>query len=110
VIADPLAGWNSGEGHPHTEQLLSQGGDAPRARRWLPIDAVAPEVGALAGAAVPLAAHTRGIGMAIYAGIFLMIGAGELLPAAHSEPSPARLSPTAAGALLIFLITGPVPN
>ncbi|KAA8968199.1 ZIP family metal transporter [Mycobacterium sp.] len=90
--------------------VLSQGGDVRQARRWLLIDAVAPEIGALVGAAVPLAAHTYGIGVAIYAGIFLMIGTGELLPAAHSEPSPLRLSLTAAGALLIFLITGLLPG
>jgi ZIP family zinc transporter len=90
--------------------VLSQGGDVTHARRWLLIDAIAPEVGALAGAAVPLTPHAYGVGLAIYAGIFLMIGTGDLLPAAHSEPSLARLALTTAGALLIYLVTGLVPG
>lgn len=89
--------------------VLSQGGDVPHARRWLLIDAIAPEIGAIVGAVVPLTSHAYGVGLAIYAGIFLMIGTGELLPAAHSEPSLARLGLTAAGAMLIFAITGLLP-
>jgi zinc transporter ZupT len=90
--------------------VLSQGGDVTHARRWLLIDAVAPEIGAIAGAAVPLTPHAYGIGLAIYAGIFLMIGTGELLPAAHREPSLSRLALTAAGALLIYVVSGLLPG
>lgn len=90
--------------------VLSQGGDVRHARRWLLIDAIAPEIGALAGAAVPLTPHAYGVGLAIYAGIFLMIGTGDLLPAAHSEPSLARLALTAVGALLIYIVSGLLPG
>ncbi|MDI3313734.1 MAG: ZIP family metal transporter [Mycobacterium sp.] len=89
--------------------VLSQGGEVSRARRWLVIDAVAPEIGALAGATVPLTSHAYSVALAIFAGVFLMIGTSELLPAAHRASSVPRLALTAAGALLILLITGLLP-
>jgi zinc transporter ZupT len=46
-----------------------------------------------------------GVGLAIYAGIFLSIGTGELLPEAHSETSAVRITLTVAGFLLLFVIT-----
>ncbi|MBS4730195.1 hypothetical protein MSM1_18330 [Mycobacterium sp. SM1] len=89
--------------------VLSHGGDVSRARRWLVIDAVAPEIGALAGATLPLTPHAYSVGLAIFAGVFLMIGTGELLPAAHRAPSVPRLALTAVGALLIYVMTGLLP-
>ncbi len=85
--------------------VLSQTNDAKRARRWLFVDAVAPFAGALVGASFQPSAHVFGIGLGVFAGIFIMIGAGELLPEAHSEPSAARLALTAAGVALMFAVT-----
>ncbi|HCO01795.1 MAG TPA: permease [Actinobacteria bacterium] len=85
--------------------VMSQDGNARLASRWLLVDALAPVGGALVGAAVHVSGHTLGVGLAIYAGIFLSIGAGELLPEAHSETSAARIVLTVAGFLLLFVIT-----
>lgn len=90
--------------------VLAQRQDLTRARAWLTVDALAPEVGALVGASVALSGHTYAVGLAVYAGIFLMIGTGELLPEAHREPSVTRLALTAAGAFLIYLVTGLLPG
>jgi organic hydroperoxide reductase OsmC/OhrA len=61
--------------------VLAQGSPVRPARRWLLVDALAPEVGALLGAAVPLSTHAYGLGLAAYAGIVLAIGVGAALRA-----------------------------
>jgi zinc transporter ZupT len=85
--------------------VLSQRGDAGLAKRWLVVDALAPLVGAIIGSLVSVSDHTFGFGLAVYGGIFLMIGAGELLPEAHSEPSGRRVILTICGFLLLLLVT-----
>jgi zinc transporter ZupT len=82
--------------------VLAQEGDLPRARRWLVLDAVAPEVGALVGAAVTLSNYAFAIALGVYAGVFIMIGVGELLAEAHRESSLARLGLTVAGSALML--------
>lgn len=85
--------------------VLSQDGTVGRARGWLVTDALAPVAGAIAGSFVQVEAHPFGIGLAVFAGIFLAIGTGELLPAAHSEPSMARIGLTLAGFALMLIVT-----
>lgn len=83
---------------------------APRqARSWLTLDALAPELGALIGSTVTLPEHAYALALAVFAGIFLMIGTLELLAEAHHEPSWRRLALTVAGASLIYLITTLLP-
>ena len=86
--------------------VLSQHQEPRVARTWLAVDAIAPEIGALIGASVPLSGQAYALGLAAFAGIFLMIGAGELLTAAHEESSLPRLALTVAGAAFIYLVTG----
>ncbi len=89
--------------------VLAQEGDVRHARRWLVLDAVAPEIGALIGSAVVLSNHVFGLALGVYAGIFLMIGVGELLAEAHREPSGIRLVLTVVGTafmLVVSLIVG----
>lgn len=89
--------------------VLAQHQDVPRARAWLAIDAIAPELGAIVGASISVSGHAFALGLGVYAGVFLMIGTGELLPAAHHEPSLARLALTVAGVLFIFAATSFTP-
>jgi ZIP family zinc transporter len=89
--------------------VLAQEGDVRHARRWLVLDAVAPEIGALIGSAVVLSGWVFGLALGVYAGIFLMIGVGELLAEAHREPSAIRLALTVTGTafmLVVSLIVG----
>jgi ZIP family zinc transporter len=86
--------------------VLSQHQRPSRARAWLAVDAIAPEIGALIGAAVPLSGQAYALGLAAFAGVFLMIGAGELLTQAHEESSLPRLALTVVGAAFIFVVTG----
>ncbi|HZD71862.1 MAG TPA: ZIP family metal transporter [Actinomycetes bacterium] len=109
LVLVAVVGHDFADGMNTVTFVLAQRQEVPRARAWLLIDALAPEVGALGGAAVALTAHAYAIGLAVYAGIFLMIGTGELLAEAHREPSVAKLALTAAGVLLIYAVTGLVP-
>ena len=78
--------------------ILRQGGSRRSAVRWLALVAVAPLLGAALGAAVDVSEHTLGQLLALYAGIFLYIGASDLLPEAHSHnPSGLRVAVTLAG-------------
>jgi ZIP family zinc transporter len=84
--------------------VLSQGGSRRAALRWLALVAVAPLLGALVGSAIDVSERTLGHLLAVYAGIFLYIGATDLLPEAHSHPSWRRLAVTIAGFAGVFVI------
>jgi ZIP family zinc transporter len=84
--------------------VLSQGGSRAAALRWLILVAVAPLLGALVGSAIDISERTLGQLLAVYAGVFLYIGATDLLPEAHSHPSWRRLAVTVAGFAGVFVI------
>jgi ZIP family zinc transporter len=85
--------------------ILRQGGSRKLALRWLVIVAVAPLLGALVGSAIDISEYTLGHLLAVYAGIFLYIGATDLLPEAHEHSSVQRLAVTIAGFAAIFVIS-----
>jgi zinc transporter ZupT len=85
--------------------VLSQHGDSHRARGWLYVDAVAPLFGAIVGSFVLVSGEAFGAGLGVLAGIFLAIGAAELLPEAHSETSAGRIWLTIAGVALVFVVS-----
>ena len=84
--------------------ILRQGGSRKVALRWLVIVAVAPLLGALVGSAIDISEYALGHLLAVYAGIFLYIGATDLLPEAHEHSSVRRLAVTIAGFAGIFVI------
>ena len=85
--------------------VLSQSNDRVAARRWLVVDALAPFAGALVGSAVSISDTTLGSVLAVYAGLFLYMGATDLLPEAHSHPSRGRVALTLAGFGAMYVIT-----
>jgi ZIP family zinc transporter len=84
--------------------VLRQSGDTSSARKWLAIDAFAPLLGAVVGAAVGISSRDLGYVLAAYVGFFLFLGATDLLPEAHSHPSWRRVFLTVAGFGATFLI------
>jgi ZIP family zinc transporter len=83
--------------------VLSQSDDRRRAKQWLAVDAFAPLVGALVGAAISVSEQTLGVLLALYAGFFLYMGGTDLLPEAHSEhASWKRVGLTVLGFVVIF--------
>ena len=85
--------------------VLAQGGTVERARRWLGLTAAAPVLGALVGSFFDLSERTLGYGFALYTGVFLAIGASELIPEAHDEPSAPRVALTLAGVAAVGAVT-----
>jgi len=84
--------------------ILRQGGSRRRALRWLAVDATAPIAGALVGASLSISAHGLGALLALYVGMFLFLGASDLLPEAHEHPSQLRVALTVSGFGLIALV------
>lgn len=73
----------------------------------LALDAVAPVLGAAIGTLVPLDAGALGLLLAGFAGVFIAIGAGHLLPEAQHGRSggpPWLLALTVAGAGLVLVV------
>lgn len=85
--------------------VLRRSGNRRAAVKWLTIDALAPLVGAIVGSQVAISDHTLGSVLCVYCGIFLYIGASDLLPEAHAQGSWARVALTALGFGLIFAVT-----
>ena len=77
--------------------VLRQGDDRRRARLWLYIDAGAPLLGAIVGTLINASEYTLGHLLAVYAGVFLFMGASDLLPEAHAHPSWRRVALTVFG-------------
>jgi ZIP family zinc transporter len=84
--------------------VLTQRGTRRRAVRWLAVDALAPLVGAAVGAALTVSDYALGNALSLYAGMFLYIGATDLLPEAHEHPSTARVALTVAGFGAMYLV------
>ena len=85
--------------------VLRRTGNRRSAVKWLAIDALAPLAGAIVGTAVSISDHALGYVLCVYCGIFLYIGAADLLPEAHAHASWLRVGLTALGFVLIFGIT-----
>ncbi|HEY6932330.1 MAG TPA: ZIP family metal transporter, partial [Marmoricola sp.] len=84
--------------------ILRQGGGRRRALRWLAVDAAAPILGAAIGASLAISAQGLGALLAVYVGLFLFLGASDLLPEAHEHPSQLRVALTVSGFGFIALV------
>ncbi|HEU4706142.1 MAG TPA: ZIP family metal transporter [Solirubrobacterales bacterium] len=85
--------------------VLRRSGNRQAAVRWLTIDALAPLLGAVVGTVAHVSDHALGYALCVYCGIFLYIGATDLLPEAHARGSANRVLLTALGFVLIFAVT-----
>jgi zinc transporter ZupT len=85
--------------------VLRRSGNRSAAVKWLTIDALAPLLGAIVGSQASISDHTLSFVLCLYCGIFLYIGATDLLPEAHAQGSWIRVALTALGFALIFAIT-----
>jgi ZIP family zinc transporter len=84
--------------------ILRQGGGRRRALRWLAVDATAPIIGAAIGASLSISDQGLGALLAVYAGVFLFLGASDLLPEAHEHPSQLRVALTVSGFAFVALV------
>lgn len=85
--------------------VLRRSGNRRAAVKWLTIDALAPLLGAIVGSQIAISEMTLGYILCAYCGIFLYIGASDLLPAAHAHASWKRVALTALGFVAIFAVS-----
>jgi ZIP family zinc transporter len=85
--------------------VLRRSGNRKAAVRWLAIDALAPLLGAIVGSQVSISDQDLGYALCVYCGIFLYIGACDLLPEAHAQGSAVRVALTALGFVFVFAVT-----
>jgi ZIP family zinc transporter len=85
--------------------VLRRSGNRQAAVKWLAIDALAPLLGAIVGSQISISDQDLGYALCVYCGIFLYIGAVDLLPEAHAQGSALRVALTAVGFLFVFAVT-----
>ena len=86
--------------------VLRRSGNRQAAVRWLTIDALAPLVGAIVGSRSRSPTRPSATSSASYCGIFLYIGAIDLLPEAHAQGSWRRgRARRRSGFAVIFAVT-----
>ena len=100
-----VIGHDFADGLNTVSYVLRRSGSRRTAVKWLTIDALAPLLGAIVGSQVAISDQALGYVLCVYCGIFLYIGASDLLPEAHSHGSWARVGLTALGFAMIFAIT-----
>ena len=83
VVAAAVLAHDFADGVNTVTLSLSAGGGARRARGWLIADAAAPLVGIGATRLFRVADGPLGLALALFAGVFLYIGAAALAPASH---------------------------
>jgi zinc transporter ZupT len=90
----------------NTVILSLAAGSSPRAaRRWLAADALAPLVGILAAQLVAVPGPILALLMALFAGLFLYVGASELLPKSRRDrPRRSTVAATLIGLGLIYAV------
>jgi zinc transporter ZupT len=85
--------------------VLKGGGDRTKALLWLLIDAVAPVFGVVATFMVVVPDRVLGIILALFAGLFLYLGASDLIPESHhAHPSFLTTVMTLLGAAVLYII------
>lgn len=100
-----VIGHDFADGLNTVSYVLRRSGTRRTAVKWLTIDALAPLAGAIVGSQIEISDHSLGYVLCVYCGIFLYIGASDLLPEAHSQGSWTRVALTAVGFAAIFAIT-----
>lgn len=105
IVSLAVIGHGFADGLNTVSFVLSQSSDRGRALRWLRIDAVAPLAGAVVGSSLSVSDSGLGHVLAVYAGVFLYMGATDLLPEAHAHPSVPRVALTVTGFAVIFAIS-----
>jgi len=83
--------------------ILRNKGGGRAALRWLVVDAAAPVAGVLAALWLNVGPAALGLGLALFAGFFLYIGASDLLPESyHEHPTAGTTLMTLLGVAVIY--------
>jgi ZIP family zinc transporter len=103
VVAMAVVAHDFSDGINTVSFVLKHAGRIKEARLWLAADAAAPLIGVLAAGAFHLPDRVLGLVLAVFCGLFLYIGASDLLPESHHRhPTLATSLMTVAGAGAIY--------
>ena len=106
VVAAAVLTHDFADGLNTVNVVTHNGGSRAFALRWLVVDAAAPIVGAGLSLLIAPSAHMLALLLAVFCGIFLNIGASELLPESHrARPRISTALMTIAGAAFLYGVT-----
>ena len=110
VIAFAVIAHDFSDGLNTVNVVLAHGNPLRRSVMWLLIDMTTPILGAATTLLVTIPQSLLPWVLAFFCGFFLYIGASDLLPEAQQHDSPMVGVATAAGMLLIFVVTRFLPR
>lgn len=110
VIALAVIAHDFTDGLNTVNVVLAHGNPLRRSIMWLLVDMTTPILGAASTLLFSLPEAVLPWILAFFCGFFLYIGASDLLPEARQHDSPMVGVATAAGMLLIFLVTRLLPH
>lgn len=103
VVAIAVVTHDFSDGINTLSVVLKNGGTRAEGFRWLLADAVAPVAGIALTLFLALPASTFGIVLAAFAGMFLYLGASDLVPESHhAHPKFLTTAMTVLGAALVY--------
>jgi zinc transporter ZupT len=104
VVAVAVLSHDFSDGINTMNIVLKNRGARPQAMRWLLADALAPALGVGSTAFYSLPAEAFGAVLAVFAGLFLYLGASDLIPESyHAHPKFLTTAMTLAGAAVLYL-------
>ncbi len=105
VVAGAVLVHGFTDGINTVNMIVKNGGARAKAMRWLLVDAVAPVAGILVTLLFTVSMENLALLLAIFAGFFLYIGAGDLLPESHHKhPMPWTTISTILGMVVVYAI------
>lgn len=106
VVAAAVLSHDFADGLNTVTVVTKNGGSRDFALRWLTVDAVAPILGASLSLLLHVGNGALAMLLALFFGVFLHIGASDLLPNSHrAYPSPTTTLATLAGAAFLYAVT-----
>ena len=106
VVAAAVLTHDFADGLNTVNIVTKNGGSRAFALRWLAIDALAPVLGAALSLMIAPSASMLALLLALFCGVFLNIGASELLPESHrARPRISTALVTLAGAACLDAVT-----
>lgn len=104
VVATAVLAHDFSDGINTVNMILKNKGGVKKATNWLIADAVAPFFGVVATLFVTVNEATLGLILSVFAGIFLYIGASDLIPESHHHhPTMWTTFMTVLGLIVIYL-------
>jgi zinc transporter ZupT len=104
VVTIAVLAHDLSDGINTTNVVVRNGGNRRQALRWLLADALAPAVGIGLTLLMRIPSSVLGILLALFAGLFLYLGASDLIPESHhAHPKFLTTGMTLLGAAVIYV-------